>query len=146
MSAPMAFTIRCVPPSATAQQKGYNPATRQYYHSTKLKMQEHTWSVLLRPFVPTAPMTGPVELVVRMVYPHNNGTKTIDRVYLLWKETRPDADNAAKHLIDLLSRMRFIENDAQVARLIVEKFHGPEPSVGIRIAIQPLPSKLLGVL
>jgi Holliday junction resolvase RusA-like endonuclease len=109
-------------------------------------MQEHTWSVLLRPFVPPSPVTGPVELDVRMVYPHNKGTKLGDRVYLLPKDTRPDADNAAKHLIDLLSRMRFIENDAKVARLVVEKFHGPESHVGIQITIQPTSPQLPGAL
>lgn len=101
-------------------------------------MAEQTWDALLRPHVPAGPVMGAVELSVSMTYPHRKGCNQRDRVRVLPKATRPDCDNVAKHLVDLLARMRFIEDDAKVARLIIEKFHGPEAEVGIRIAIQPM--------
>jgi Holliday junction resolvase RusA-like endonuclease len=35
----------------------------------------------------------------------------------------------------MLTRLRFIADDARIARLLVQKFHGPETAVGIRIQI-----------
>ena len=133
----MTFTIRCVPPSTTAQQKRRSKSGH-YFHSDKMVRQAQTWDVLLRPHVPQEPVSGPVQLLVCMVYPQRKATRASDRSQLIPKETRPDCDNVGKHLIDLLARMRFLHDDAQVARLIVEKWHGPESSVGIRIAIHPI--------
>jgi len=132
------FVIRVTPPSTTAQQKRMNRKTGAFFQPEKMKREEQTWAAVLWPHKPAGPITGAVEMVVVFVYPHLKGTNLRDRCYLLPKETRPDCDNAAKHLIDLLSRMRFIEDDAKIARLVVEKYHGPEAQVGIRIAVQPM--------
>ena len=109
-----------------------------YYQPEKMQREAQTWTALLQPHVPKTPVSGAVELAVRLTYPHNKGTRLGDRCYLLPKETRPDCDNAAKAIVDLLAQMRFIENDAKVTRLIVEKFHGPEAHIGIRIAVYPM--------
>ena len=103
-----------------------------------MKAQERTWASLLQPHVPEAPVLGAIELRATLIYPHLKGTAKRDLHLVIPKESKPDADNAAKHLTDLLVTMRFIGDDAKIARLIVEKFHGPEASVGIRIAIQPM--------
>jgi crossover junction endodeoxyribonuclease RusA len=136
----LTFAIRCVPPSVTAQQKrvSFVGGKPRFFHGAKMREQAATWSTLLQPFVPVAPITGAVELKVTMVYPHLKGTPKRDRHLVLPKITKPDSGNAAKHLVDLLSRLRFIDDDASVAREIVEKFHGPEASVGIQIAIRPM--------
>ena len=138
----MTFTIRCVPPSVTAQQKrvaiiGGRP---RFFHGAKMKAQERTWASLLQPHVPAQPVDGPIELRATLVYPHLKGTPKRDVHLVIPKASKPDADNAAKHLTDLLVTMRFIGDDAKIARLIVEKFHGPEACVGIQIAIRPIAS------
>jgi len=136
----IAFTIRCVPPSVTAQQKrvAIINGRPRFFHGAKMKAQEQTWASLLQPHVPQAPVLGPIELKATLVYPHLKDTPKRDLHLVIPKESKPDADNAAKHLTDLLVTMRFIGDDAKIARLIVEKFHGPEACVGIRIAIQSM--------
>jgi crossover junction endodeoxyribonuclease RusA len=136
----MTFTIRCIPPKVTAQQKrvtiiGGKP---RFFHGAKMRAEEATWSSLLQAHIPAEPITGAVELKVTLVYPHLKGTPKRDAHLVIPKVTKPDSGNAAKHLVDLLSRLRFIEDDASVAREIVEKYHGPEACVGIQIAIRPM--------
>ncbi len=119
----MTFTIRCVPPSVTAQQKRRNPITGHYFHGQRMVRETQTWDALLRPHVPAVPMLGPVELHIVMVYPHLKRTRLVESALLIPKVSKPDAGNASKMLEDLLSRMRFIGDDAAVSRLIVEKWH-----------------------
>jgi Holliday junction resolvase RusA-like endonuclease len=133
----IAISIKCVPPSITAQQKRvtFVNGKPRFFHGVKMQEQTATWTSLLQPYQPTEPMDGPLELAVRLVYPHLKSTRKNDVHRLLPKTTKPDAGNASKHLEDLLARMRFITDDARISRLIVEKFHGPESDVGIRIQI-----------
>lgn len=100
--------------------------------------EAQTWAALLRPHVPAHPMDGAVELHLVMVYPHLKRTRPAESSLRIPKVSRPDAGNAAKHLEDILVRMRFLGDDAAVARLIVEKWHGREADVGIYISIQPI--------
>jgi Holliday junction resolvase RusA-like endonuclease len=134
----LVFTIRCVPPSVTAQMKrmvvrGGRP---RFFHDARMKREVGTWAALLRPHQPRTPIDGPVELTIRMVYPHLQRTPARDRPQLIPKVSKPDASNAAKHLEDILVKMRFIGDDQDVARLTVEKWHGPEERVGIAIVIR----------
>lgn len=131
--------LRCVPPSVTAQQKRHNRATGAYFHDARMKREEWTWAALLRPHVPPAPLLGPIALSVRLVYPHLKSAPVRTLGMVIPKVSKPDADNAAKHVIDLLASMRFISDDVQVASLLVEKYHGPEAHVGIYLEIAPMP-------
>jgi Holliday junction resolvase RusA-like endonuclease len=133
----MTFTLRTIPPSTTAQMKRRSRAGH-YYQPEKMQHLEQTWAALLRRHVPAAPMTGPVDLSIRLVYPHLKAATLNDRGCLIPKVTRPDADNCCKALIDLLAKMRFLTNDSQVARLTVEKWHGPERHVGITLAFRSM--------
>jgi Holliday junction resolvase RusA-like endonuclease len=103
-----------------------------------MQRETQTWEALLRPHVPEAPVAGAVELCVSMTYPHRKGCPKRDQEKVIPKVTRPDGDNVAKHLIDLLARMRFMGDDSHVSRLVIEKWHGPEYHVGIQIAINPM--------
>lgn len=133
----IAISIKCVPPSITAQQKRvtFVNGKPRFFHGGKMQEQTATWTSLLQPYQPEAPLDGPLSLSIRLVYPHLKAVKKTDAHRLLPKITKPDAGNASKHLEDLLARMRFITDDARIARLLVEKFHGPEFEVGIRIHI-----------
>jgi Holliday junction resolvase RusA-like endonuclease len=138
--------LRCVPPSTTAQQAKRLQIVRnrrgrpvpRFFRSAQLEREAHTWATLLRPYVPHTPLTGPVTLAVSLVYPHLAKTAKRDRDRLIAKVSKPDAGNAAKHIEDTLVRMRFLEDDQQVSRLVVEKWHGPPDQVGIRIQLAPL--------
>lgn len=133
------ISLRCIPPSITAQQKrvhvvGGKPV---FFHGAKMREQAATWASLLQGHQPPAPLDGPLALSLRFVYPHLKATKKADAHRLLPKITKPDAGNVAKHVEDLLARLRFITDDARIASLHVAKFHGPESAVGIRIQIAP---------
>lgn len=112
-----------------------------FFHDHRMEREAHTWAALLRPHRPDVPMSGAVELVIRLIYPHLKKTAKRDQVALRPKVSKPDAGNAAKHLEDTLVKMRFLEDDQQVARLTVEKWHGPSDQVGIRIDIRPWPGE-----
>jgi Holliday junction resolvase RusA-like endonuclease len=131
------IALRCVPPSITAQQKRVHVVAGRpvFFHGAKMREAAATWASLLSPHQPIAPMDGPLALSLRFVYPHLKATKKADAHRLLPKVTKPDAGNVAKHLEDQLVRLRFIADDARIAKLTVEKFHGPEAEVGIRIQI-----------
>lgn len=133
----ISIAIKCVPPSITAQQKRVRIVNGKpmFFHGAGMKEQEATWTSLLQPYQPPAPLDGPLALSVRLVYPHLKATKKADVHRLIPKTSKPDAGNASKHLEDLLTRLRFITDDSRIARLVVEKFHGPELEVGIRIQI-----------
>lgn len=140
-------TLRCVPPSVTAQQKQARIVRAKngkmipvFFHGKRMQAETATWTDLLKDHVPPAPLDGPLVLWVRLVYPHLAATKKAQLGLLLPKISKPDAGNASKHLEDLLTKLRFIADDARVARLTVEKFHGPEAEVGIRIRIYPFPN------
>jgi Holliday junction resolvase RusA-like endonuclease len=109
----------------------------RFYHGRRMRAEEQTWAALLAPYRPRAPLAGPLDLSILFVYPHLGRTARKRRDDLLPKVSKPDCGNAAKHLEDLLTRMRFMDDDARVARLVIEKLHGPTPRVGIEIHIQP---------
>jgi len=133
--------LRCTPPSTTAQKKGmrFVNGKPQFFHNARMQREEVTWTSLLAPHRPQAPLTGPLELSLCFIYPHLKSTPKKRLGDLVPKTTKPDCGNVAKHLEDHLTKLRFIEDDARIARLIVEKFHGPESHVGIRVIVRPFP-------
>lgn len=134
-------TLRCVPPSTTAQMKRLRIVRGQpvFFHGAKMEREAVTWAALLRPLVPSSALAGAVRVVIVGVWPHTKSTPKRDRGALIPKTSKPDASNYAKHLEDLLVRMRFLAEDSHVASITVEKWRGPETAVGIRILIEPLP-------
>lgn len=133
----ISITLRCTPPSTTAQQKRVRVINGrpQFFHSAEMRREESTWTSLLRPHQPAEPMDGPLSLSIRMVYPYLKATSKAHIGRLLPKTTRPDVGNSTKAIEDQLTRLRFITDDSRICRLLVEKFHGPEPMVGIQIQI-----------
>jgi Holliday junction resolvase RusA-like endonuclease len=127
--------LRCVPPSVTAQQKRVRVVAGRpvFFHGAKMRAAAADWAALLRPYQPATPMDGPLALAIRLTYPHLKRTSQARQREVTPKVSKPDAGNAAKHLEDVLTRLRFIVDDALIARLLVEKMHGPPDLVGIRI-------------
>lgn len=80
--------------------------------AAKIKLRDH-----LAGHVPDKPYTGVVQLCVKWLFPtdgnHPSGT---------YKTTKPDTDNLQKALKDIMTKLRFWNDDAQVASEIVEKF------------------------
>ncbi len=130
--------LKCVPPSVTAQQKRIRVVNGKpvFFHGARMRREAQTWAALLAPYAPKTPWFGPISLTISLTWPHLKKTRKNDRRTLMPKTTKPDAGNAVKHLEDVLVKLGFMNDDAQIAHLEVTKWFGPEESVGIRIQLE----------
>mgnify|MGYP000064395921 CR=1 FL=1 len=79
--------------------------------------------------------SGPVAVSVLFIWPYRKSEpkKRTAGGGLLPCDTRPDADNLTKMLLDAMTRCAFWRDDGQVADLRIAKLWGPEPGISIRI-------------
>ena len=124
------FFIPGEPPTATAQQKGYNRKTGRYYKPAELKDAEQKYMAYANEVRPAEPMTGAVELTVVFRFQATNGHYPGEP-----KTSRPDTDNMVKLLKDCLTRCRFWKDDAQVAFEQVGKEWSDTP--GVLVIVSP---------
>lgn len=125
------FFLPMVPPTVTHQEhklavKNGKPV---FYDTPELKKAKNLYYGLLGKYVPEEPLTGPLQLVTKWIWPH-------DKNCVVWKATKPDTDNLIKLLKDCMTAVGFWEDDAQVASETTEKFLGEMP--GIWVFIQEL--------
>ena len=129
----MHFFLKMTPPTKTQQEHriGKSKTGKLYmYEDRDLKDIRMMYRSALIPFAPPEPMTGPLRLVVKWLFPrgrHKDGT---------YKDTKPDTDNLNKMLKDEMTKTGFWVDDAQVASEIIEKFWAEV--TGIYIEIEPL--------
>ena len=133
--------IDCIPPTATAQQKGafVTPGGRiQFFKRRRVLEAERTLAALLAPYRPHAPVTGPVRLVVEWTFPYRKSERKADvrEGRELRHTTRPDLDNLEKGLVDTMTTLGFWLDDSQICSKTTRKFRGPKP--GICIEVRPL--------
>lgn len=98
------------------------------HDSPELKDARAKLHAHLAPHAPPSPLTGPVRLVVKWLFPadgrHPDGS---------YKTSKPDTDNLEKALKDEMTRLGFWRDDAQVASEIVEKFWADLPGIYIEV-------------
>ena len=129
----MNFFIAMHPPTATAQERKVKIINGKpiFYDPPAVKSAKELLSAYLAQHRPPQPLTGGLSLRVLWLFPrgaHPHGA---------WRTTKPDTDNLQKMLKDCMTRVGFWEDDAQVAREIIEKRWSDEPC-GIYIEIEPL--------
>ena len=129
----MNFFIAMHPPTATAQERKVKVINGKpiFYDPPAVKSAKELLSAYLAQHRPPQPLTGGLSLRVLWLFPrgaHPHGA---------WRTTKPDTDNLQKMLKDCMTRVGFWEDDAQVAREIIEKRWSDEPC-GIYIEIEPL--------
>ena len=129
----MNFFIAMHPPTATAQERKVKVINGKpiFYDPPAVKSAKELLSAYLAQHRPPQPLTGGLSLRVLWLFPrgaHPHGA---------WRTTKPDTDNLQKMLKDCMTRAAFWEDDAQVAREIIEKRWSDEPC-GIYIEIEPL--------
>lgn len=98
-----------------------------FYDPPDLKAARQKLEAYLGKYVPEYPYQKGVRLVTKWCFPcgrHKSGT---------YKTTKPDTDNLQKMLKDVMTKLRFWQDDAQVASEIVEKFWAEIPGIYIRI-------------
>lgn len=134
------FFLACVPPKGNAQQKGafVLPGGKgiRFFKKKAVVAAEQTWHALLYPHRPESPFTGPVSLCIGFLYPWRKGEKkgTIRDYSMMPIETRPDVENVAKGLIDVMTTLRFFHDDSQIAALTLTKDYGDLPGIGVQLA------------
>ena len=129
----MNFFIAMHPPTATAQERKVKIINGKpiFYDPPAVKSAKELLSAYLAQHRPPQPLTGGLSLRVLWLFPrgaHPHGA---------WRTTKPDTDNLQKMLKDCMTRVGFWEDDAQIAREIIEKRWSDEPC-GIYIEIEPL--------
>lgn len=116
-------------PTSTHQEKQVRVVNGKpvFYEPAEVKAARQKLTAYLGQHVPDQPFCCGVRLMVKWCFPkgrHKNGT---------YKTTKPDTDNLQKMLKDVMTKLKFWEDDAQVASEIVEKFWSDIPGIYIRI-------------
>ena len=119
------FFIPMAPPETTQQMhkiavRGGKPCV---YDPAQVKLAKAKLTDSLAARRPQQPLCGAVRLVVKWCFPRG---KHRDGAYRI---TPPDTDNLQKMLKDVMTRLRFWKDDAQVASEIVEKFWAQIPGL-----------------
>lgn len=135
----MQFFIPMNPPTATAQEKQstMRGGRRVFYKNARLQKAEDDLTWALTPHAPQEPLSGPVALCVTWLY---QSSRTHPHAF--WKATRPDTDNLNKLLKDIMTRLRFWRDDAQVCDERIQKIWSDRPGLFIRITELPMDSGL----
>lgn len=140
----LSFVLDLAPPKHTAQQKGARVATGAdgrafvlHYKRAEIVRIERDYCAALRPHAPRVPLSGPVAVSFGFYFgATKDGAARMRRagVALRRKQTKPDADNICKSLIDCMTRTGFFADDCAVALLHAEKFEtvGP-PRISVRV-------------
>ena len=124
------FFLPMMPPTVTHQEKqvAVTKGKPKFYEPPELKAARAKLQSHLDKHVPSAPYTGPVDLLVMWLFPvtgsHRNGE---------YKTTRPDTDNLQKLLKDVMTQVGYWRDDALVASETVKKFWAEKPGIFIRI-------------
>lgn len=129
---------RFVPPTTThhAKKIARVGGFARLVDSKALKEAKATWDAVIAPYKPDKPIPGPVAVCITLMWPYRKGEPKKNRGSLLRHDTKPDLDNMAKAIIDSLAKWQFIENDARVCSLTVDKFYAE--AGGVRIVIAPV--------
>lgn len=140
----ISFKIKCIPPKHTAQGSSTilkNFKTGKFFIGKKSNSNatraKNELIALIAPYAPEKPLEGPLELVVHWRYPWRTSEPKKNRIIgFKYCDTKPDVDNLTKQLADILTRLGFWLDDAQVARLSFTKVWADD--IGIEIKIKKI--------
>lgn len=122
-------------PTATGQQKKITWSHKKncpiIYDAPLLREAKEIFKSNLYKYKPDKPLIGPLRLITKWCYGTKDKTK-----FGQYKDTKPDTDNIIKAFKDQMTKLRFWEDDAQVASEITEKFWNDV--VGIYVKLEKL--------
>jgi Holliday junction resolvase RusA-like endonuclease len=137
----IAFTI----PGAsktTAQHKGVMVRCGRvmFFKKKEIVAEENRLTRLCMLHCPKSPFFGAVQATITFVFPftkaeekkHKERAEDLD--FSTPKITRPDVDNCAKTLMDVLTKQGFWVDDSQVTTLILCKRSGWTPAIHVEIS------------
>lgn len=113
--------IKGNPSTKTAQMKGVSVRNgyAHFYTKKEVKRELDALAWELKKYVPDEPISGPVALSIKWAFELKKAK------FLDWKITRPDLDNLEKGLLDLLTKMGFWKDDAQICLKLTHKYQCP---------------------
>lgn len=123
------FFIPGNPPRTTFQAKKIAVRNNRpvMYDSPEAKAAKEYFMYATSAYRPKEPLTGPVSLDVAWSFQSKSAKPGT------WKVTKPDCDNLAKTLTDVLTRNGFWADDAQVVKLRVTKVWSNQPGIHVKI-------------
>lgn len=111
-----------------ADRSGIRNGRIHHYRDPKVTANAKALALMIQRFAPRTAWTGPVGVALAVSFCRPK--KAPGNV---WKDTKPDVDNLAKQVLDVLQHCGFFNNDAQVARLVVTKLYESIPRVRISL-------------
>jgi len=101
----------------------------QHYTATEVREDANSLASLAKEYVPKFPFQGPLTVGITATFPwlRSHPKKVVESGRSLPKDTKPDVDNIAKKVLDVLQSMGFFAGDQQIAHLRVTKEYGPAP-------------------
>ena len=134
----IAFSIRCVPPSTTSQQKraARTPAGIRFFKSRQQTAAESDLISLLRPHAPTMALNGPLAVRIDLRWPYRKSERVgnVRAGHDIPHTGKPDLDNAVKALLDCMTRLAFWSDDSQVSQLGITKAWSAAPGISVEIS------------
>jgi Holliday junction resolvase RusA-like endonuclease len=138
MSQQLSVFIPCLVPTVTSQQKGAFAAKGggvRFFKKKAVKQSENTFAALLMPHVPKEPFTGPLCFIITLTFPWRKSEKKsrIKSFSSYPIETRPDCSNLIKTIEDVMTSLRFWNDDGQISSLHIAKCYGDKPGIRINL-------------
>jgi Holliday junction resolvase RusA-like endonuclease len=100
----------------------------------ELTTARETWMAVLRPFAPSTPLVGPLRALIDLTWPFRKGDgMRVRKNGRIPCDVKPDCDNMAKTIFDVMALLGYFSNDAQIFDLIVTKWFGDEPGITFHI-------------
>lgn len=127
------FFMEMIPPTATHQQQGHTVDKRGIHHFYKRgngEAEARLTAGLIKN-IPERPYEKPVKVTVKWYFPLKARHKD-NEPYV----NKPDVDNLCKSLFDIMTKLRFWNDDKQIFSCIIEKFWSERPEIYIRIEEQ----------
>ena len=118
------FDVNCNPPTATSQQKGAFRCGNgiRFFTKPHVKQAQNDLAEYLRPFSPEEQLGGALLLRLKFKFPmRKSETKARRALGHLPHNKRPDLDNLAKLTVDVMAKLNWFKDDAQIARMELEK-------------------------
>ena len=126
------FFLAMVPPTATHQEKQVRVIKGKpvFYEPAALKAARAQLMGRLDKYKPAEPLDGALQLVCKWCFPLDKGGRHRDGEY---KTSKPDTDNLQKLLKDVMTALRFWEDDAQVCEEYAGKYGAEQPGIYVRV-------------
>ena len=120
-------------PTITHQQKRVRVVNGKpfFYEPAALADARSKFMAYMAPHAPKEKLAGPVRLTTKWCYPRGSHPAPA------YKTTKPDTDNMIKLLKDVMTELKFWNDDAQVASEITEKFWSNVQGLYVRIELLP---------